>query len=228
MGIVRLPNDSQRLCIVGATGSGKTVALLWHLSRRSFDSIPWVVYDFKGDENIAQIQAPVISVYDDAPEHPGLYIVRPLPHEIDAVSDQMMSCWARGHTGIVVDEALMLGRNCRGFRTILTQGRSKRVSLIVGVQRPVDIDRFVFSESTFFQIFRLQSERDQKLLADFIPLLRNSSKNNVKVDFEDLPEHHSFYYDVGKNFIVELEAVPEAELVVEEINLRLESVRQVT
>lgn len=225
----RLPTDSQRLCIVGATGTGKTYAAVWHLSKRSFTTRPWIVYDFKGDELLGKIDAPEISVFDPPPTEPGIYFVRPLPHQIDEVSAQMMQIWKQRNIGVYVDEGYMLGRNNPGYRALLTQGRSRSIPLITLVQRPVMIDRFVFSEASFFQIFRLQSMRDEDLIADFIPMLRRSASRAKKaLDFEtELDEHESYYYDVGRNTLNIFEKVPDEDAILDTIDTRLQTIRQV-
>lgn len=226
----RLPNDSQRLCIVGATGTGKTFVAAWHLSKRSITTRPWIIYDFKGDELLGKIDAPEISVFDPPPTEPGIYFVRPLPHQKDEVSDQMMQIWERRNIGVYVDEAYMLGRDNPGYRALLTQGRSRSIPLITLIQRPVMVDRFVVSEASFFQIFRLQSMRDEDLLSDFIPMLRRKDKDGRKqqLDFEnELDEHESYYYDVGRNTLNIFEKVPDADAILDTIETRLQSIRQV-
>lgn len=224
----KFPNDSQRICIVGATGSGKTVAALWHLSERSFTQKPWVVYDFKGDEHIEQINAIEIGVDSAPPTKPGIYVVRPLTHETDEVSAQMMAIWSQGNTGVYVDEGYMVGRACPGFRTLLTQGRSRKTPLIVLAQRPVMLDRFVFTESNFFQVFRLQSERDGELVADFIPPIGKLmlGRRADRFSFSSLPAYESLYYQVGSNSLFRVEPGPTADDLIEIINLRLENIPQ--
>ena len=46
----RLPGGADRTVVIGPTGSGKTVAGAWLLSRQRFDRRPWVALDFKNEE----------------------------------------------------------------------------------------------------------------------------------------------------------------------------------
>ena len=196
----RLPNDQQRLAIIGATGSGKTQAALWHLSHRNFDLQPWVIYNFKGDESIDAIPYAKSLPVDAIPNEPGVFITRPVPEDDDdAVSAQMKAIWARGHTGVWVDEGYMIAKSNRPFRALLTQGRSKYVPMIVASQRPVWMDRFTFSESEFFQVFRLQHKDDRKSMSQIVP---------VNFDVQ-LPPYHSYYYDAGANVTTVMRPVPD-------------------
>lgn len=215
---MRLPDDTKRHAIVGATGSGKTQAALWHLSLRIPDlqdrnpnAIPWVVYNFKKDESIDELPGAHHIPVDQIPVRPGVYVVHPLPHESDAVENQMWAIWERGNTGVYVDEGYMVGRDNRAFRALLTQGRSKHIPMIVLSQRPVWMDRFVFSESEFYQIFRLQHRKDRKLVEEFVPA--NLEKR--------LPEFHSYYYDVGANDVTVLKPVPQLEEIYKTFERRL-------
>ena len=196
---VRLPNDEQRHAIVGATGSGKTQAALWHLSHRNFHQMPWLIYNFKRDESIDAIPGATPIELDEVPEGPGVYIAHPLPHEQEQVENQLWNVWYRGETGVYVDEGYMLGNRNDAFRALLTQGRSKRIPMIVLSQRPVQMDRFVFSESDFHQVFRLNDRRDRKIAGEFVP-----------IDLErKLAPYHSYYYDVGADKSAIMAPVPD-------------------
>lgn len=218
---INLPNDTQRLSIVGATGSGKTQAALWHLSQRDFNIMPWVIYDFKYDESINDIEGTqTLELGAPLPEHPGIYIVHPLPNQTDAVESQMWEIWARGNIGVYIDEGYMISdgnRVNKAFRAILTQGRSKHIPLIILSQRPVWLDRFVFSETEFFQIYRLQHNKDLKTVNEFIPFDLS----------QRLPEYESYYYDVPANKIVVLRPVPDRDTILDTIEAKLSKIRKV-
>jgi hypothetical protein len=214
---IRLASDQERVSIVGATGSGKTYAALWHLSQANFTERPWIIYDFKVDETIDMIDgAQDWPVTDDPPQQPGIYIVRPLPDDLPQVEAQMWKIWQRGYTGVYIDEGYMIGANNRAFRALLTQGRSKRIPMIILSQRPVWMDRFVFSESEIFQVFRLQNRQDIKKVNEFIPHDLSSR----------LPEFHSYYYDVKSNAINVLKPVPDRGALLATFERRMIPVRE--
>jgi hypothetical protein len=215
---MNFPTDQQRLVLVGATGSGKTQAAMWHLARRDYDERPWIVYDFKYDELIGDIEnTQEIGVTSPIPDKAGLYVVHPLPDEDEEkVAEQMKQIWQRENTGVVVDEAYMLGNRNKPFRALLTQGRSKHIPMIVASQRPVWVDRFVFSEASFYQVFRLQHRKDLMSVQEFIPF--DLSRR--------LPEYHSYYYDVGADQMHVLKAVPDRDVILDMFDAKLRRVRK--
>jgi hypothetical protein len=208
MAKVRLPNNQQRIVNVGRTGSGKTVAGLFHLSNYSLRS-PWVIFNFKNDEHIDSIPNARHVDFDTIPgkKDGGIFILNPSPHdalrpkasEQSEVEKYLWKLWARENVGIFCDEGYMMNDN-DGFAACLTQGRSKRIPMIVCAQRPAWISRFCFSEADFFQVFHLNDERDKKTIEGFVPI--DYSKE------ENLPEHWSWYFDVGKNQLWKFRSVP--------------------
>lgn len=215
---MNFPGDTDRLTIVGATGSGKTQAGMYHLSRRDLNSKVWIVYDFKRDDLINEVgDAQHMDLTSPLPERPGLYIVHPRPGNEDLVDEHMFRIWEREDIGVYVDEGYMIGNKSPGFRALLTQGRSKRIPMIVLSQRPVYMDRFVFSESQFFQIFRLQHDDDVSSAQKFIPY--DLSKR--------LPRYHSYYYDVVSDKLVVLSPVPDRDAILDTFRTKLYQFRKV-
>jgi len=206
---VRLPAADNRLAIVGSTGSGKTVAGIWHLSQQDWSNKkagrPWTIFDFKGDKLIARLPAEEISITAPPPKKPGLYVVRPIPQrDDDYVTEYLWKVWAQEEAGIYIDEGYMLGNRNPALNACLTQGRSKRVQMIILSQRPAWMSRFVFSEADFFQIFRLNDRRDYETVQAMI-----------SVDIRKrLAPYNSHWYDVGADTGVVFNPVPrESELI---------------
>ncbi len=216
--MARFPNDQQRIVILGATGSGKTQAACYQLSCRDFDLKPWIIIDFKIDELINSIEGlQELSLDGEIPTRPGLYVVHLDPDDTIALSHFFTRCWEHENVGIYIDEGFMVGKYNSGFRRCLTQGRSKHIPMIILSQRPVWLDGFAFSESDFFQVFRLQWAKDIAKVEEFVPY--NLSKR--------LPPFHSYYYDVSADNIVIMQPVPDREAILDTFNVKLERIKKV-
>ncbi len=212
----RLPGPQNRIAIVGSTGTGKTVAGLWHLSNADLLNRPWIIFDFKNDENIAELAARELTLRE-TPKKPGLYVYRPIPELHDAeVRAALWRIWKQENIGVFTDEGFMLGseRNKNpALNALLTQGRSKNIQMITLSQRPAWMSRFVFSESDFFQVFRLNDRRDYDNIQAMISL-------DIR---RRLPPYHSHYYDVGRDQASILGPVPKRSEIIDKINAKLKS-----
>lgn len=200
---VKLPKADSRTAVIGSTGSGKTQFSVWLLSTRDFNKRPWFIFNSKGDDLLEELGAVEIGLHQ-FPREPGLYIIRPLPGSDDQVNEFFYKCWASGNVGVYIDEGYMLPKFSvvnKWFRACLTQGRSKRIEMIVCSQRPVFLDKFVFTESNFFAIFNMNYGEDRKHVAAYL--------DNRKPDL--LPKFHSLWYQVGEQRSTVFAPVPSAE-----------------
>lgn len=198
---MRLPDDTQRLAIIGRTGTGKTQAGAWHLSRKTFDK-PWVILDYKGDKLLNNIKAKEMAL-SGMPGKKGLHIVHPIAEkDDDAVTDLLWRIWRKESIGVYLDEGYMVGQRNAAFRSLLTQGRSKNIPMIVLSQRPVWMDRFAFSEADFYQVFSLNDDSDVQRVGQFLHKGIDQSLT--------LPKYHSWYHDVAEDDYCLLKPVPSA------------------
>lgn len=210
---IKLPNNTQRLVCVGRTGTGKTVCGLYHLSNYNLEK-PWVLFNFKGDEHIESIEG--AQFLDDMNYIPkkkdkGLFVVTPSPYDLEGnskekskVDQYLLKLWERENVGIFIDEAFVIG-NSPALVLCLTQGRSKRIPMILCTQRPVWITRFAFSEASFIQVFDLNDDRDIQTIESFVP-----------VDWDAQPRlkpHQSYYYEIADDKLVRLNPVPDMDAI---------------
>lgn len=219
---IRLPGDSHRLAVLGRTGTGKTLAGLWHLSLKKFRQFPWIMFDAKGDSLINEI-ARIPSVerlsVADKPGKTGLYHVRETPPTMkgDTMEAFLWRIHARGKCGLFFDEGFVFDPRSDALNTILTQGRSLKIPCIFLSQRPSWVSRFAFSEADFFQVFALNDKDDRKTVTRFMP-----------ADLEKpLQEFHSQYYDVGHNIVREFLPVPPRDDILNNFDATLTPLRRV-
>lgn len=215
-----MPIGAERTQVVGRTGSGKTVAGLFHLSNQNFNSKPWVMVDTKGDElirKISSIEGVRTIKMNEQPGRAGLYRIQPLPHQDSELENFLWKIWARGRVGIYMDEGYTV-RGSHAYDALLTQGRSKNIPLITLSQRPAWLSRFCFSEADYFQIFHLNVKDDRKRVQEMVPPDRFDLENR-------LPEFHSAWYDVKKDRALTLSPVPPSDVILASFREQLQPKR---
>lgn len=219
------PDDTQRTIILGRTGSGKTVFSCNLLASRSFDTMPWVIIDYKGDSLIEAIckqnRIKEITPYQKPPKKPGLYIMKPRPHLDDmALENWLMKVWAQEDIGLYIDEGYALPQKA-AFDMILTQGRSKHIPVIALYQRPVYMSRFAVAQADFFGIFEQNDERDLKTTKSFVKPFRGPNGEEITV-YEELPPYYCMWYDVGHGETSILKPCPGRNTILAEFRDRLQ------
>lgn len=213
-----LPGTDEHLSVIGQNGSGKTQLAAWVLSRAAFDRMPWVIIDYKREQLFSRV--PGIKLLGSfrghppwkVPKHPGVYILQPEPWEKSELEDFLYTVWRKGKCGVYIDEAHMLPKQDEGaFQALLTQGRSKKIPMIVLTQKPSWVSRFIFSEAKYFSIFHLNDRRDKKTVEEFAP---------IDLD-EPLEQFHSYWFDTSQRHTFLLDPVPDASKIISDINARL-------
>jgi hypothetical protein len=200
----RLPTDSEHVAIIGRNGSGKTQFGTWMLSERSWDQIPWIVINSKGEAIFYDIPGVKdYSIVKPIPKEPGIYVATPIVADTDdkiKLDVFFHRCWERQNVGVFVDEGYV-ATGLRWFRAMLTQGRSRRVTSVLLFQRPAWADRFVWSEASQFVAFDLNMDDDKLTVKRFgIPAYRD-----VK-----LKPFHSLWHNVKTDETIGLTPVPDA------------------
>jgi hypothetical protein len=206
-----LPTASDRIGVIGQTGCGKTQCGAWHLSNASIETRPWVILDYKREELLNSIPYAREIGFNEIPKHPGVHILHARPEvDNDAMENFLWKIHARGNTGLFVDEAYVMPDK-GAYQTVLTQGRSLKIPMINLTQQASWIPRHVFSESQFFNVFFLADDRDRKRVKEF-----------TRLDLEqEIPEYHSWYYDVKRRQKFLLRPVPDADSILEVLGARL-------
>jgi len=195
-----LPGAEDKTVVIGATGTGKTVFGAWLLSKQRFDKRPWVAIDFKNEELWDDVGSPPMRLLKlgSMPGKRGLYRMPVYPGQEEAFEDWLWKIWRKENVGLFIDEVTLVPQKA-AFKGILRQGRSKHIPVIACTQRPVDVDREVFSEANYVSVFRLDDERDYKIIKGFT--------RNAPIE-APLPPHYSYWYDKRKFTCLTLQPVP--------------------
>lgn len=205
--VFTLPGAADRTAVIGATGTGKTVLGAWLLSKQRFDKRPWVAIDFKREELWDMVGTPPMRTLNvgSMPGKRGLYRMTITPRQEDAFEDWLWRVWEHGNIGLFVDEVSLVPQK-EAFKAILRQGRSLRLPVIACSQRPVDVDREVWSEANYVSVFRLDDVRDYKIIKGFT--------RDAAIE-RQLPEFHSHWYDKKNGTLIELQPVPKPASIAE-------------
>lgn len=200
-GKFRLPGGDDRTTVIGATGSGKTTCGVWLFAQQRFDVRPWIIIDFKREQIFDTIGFPPIQpLHWSLPRKTakGIYLIQPVPGDDEKVEAFLWQIWQRGNIGLFVDEASLMPSGSDAFRAVLQQGRSKRIPVIACTQRPVSVARPLFSEASFFCVYRMNDKRDYKTIEGFVP---------ANLD-RPLPRHWWRWYDVAEDVLLKMKPVP--------------------
>ena len=94
------------------------------------------------------------------------------------------------------------------FRRCLRQGRSRHVPMICVTQRPVFLDRYVWSEADYYQGFRLNLADDRETAERMVPGYPRRDKGDGAI-----PEFHSVWHDVKRGMTFLLAPVPDRSVI---------------
>lgn len=240
--MLRMPDDTQRLLVLGQTGSGKSQFGTGVLSLRSWHIMPWVIFDYKREKLFLDIDHATdgglieISPKSKPPTKAGLYICRPIPDEDDeAVELFLKRMWAQGHIGLYGDEGFMIpqGRGQSGLKRILIQGRSLHVPVILLYQRPVDMSRYAVSQADYVAYFYFNDLRDVGSVANYIKPVAApkgglwdgrqliAPEGSLIGPQTRLAKYNSLWYDVGQNETKVLLPAPSASQIVDTFAARM-------
>lgn len=196
---------------MGMTGSGKTQGACFLLSRMNFEQVPWIILDFKSEAMFNEFHSfPLLNL--EPPRDPGIYVlhVDADTMDIEEINFLLRKIKSRGYCGIFVDEGMELGHSS-AFRSVLGQGRSLQIPMIVCTQRPKLVTLSAFTEANFYMIYRLIEPDDLKLVAGRVGRTK---------PLETLPKYHFYWYDVVEAQLLKMRPVPERSKIISEIARR--------
>lgn len=166
---------ADRLAIVGRTGVGKTYLTRWFMLR---SGMPWIVMDTKHDKEfdrwkpLAGLQS--MKHLARAWEGRQFVVVRPHPFELrpvvlDAYLGELHDAFEGFGTSIDEMYQIKIGTTPGpGIAGLVTRGRVRRQSVIMGSQRPAWVPQFMFTEATYIAIMALSTLPDRKRMHDIV------------------------------------------------------------
>jgi len=157
--------QGEHVAVVGDTGTGKTYLMARLVQLRSHV----VVLRTKPDD----ITFPKFMTRRNAESLNGIYAERILlapDYHRQAYEGWWMleHAWKHGGWCVVIDELWYAEHELKlqqPINRLLTQGRSKAVTVVVGMQRPSQVSRFALSQCTHLFTFRTEG-RDTKTIAE--------------------------------------------------------------
>lgn len=180
--------------MAGDTGTGKTFLISKLIELRNYV----VFFRVKPDDiKLAGFRkARTAAAMDDLYE--TRILLDPIhSHQMREGYAMLEKAWHQGGWTIVVDEqwymekALRLGAM---VERLLTQGRSKKISVVDGMQRPAQISRFTLSQATHGFFFRMEG-RD-------VQIVKESMSPRLVPAIEGLTDHQFAYYHRGKRIVM--------------------------
>lgn len=188
------------------------------LAESDYDRRPHIVLDFKRDELLNKIPyAHKMRTKDRPPKQPGIYIAHSGLDD-PYLENFLAQVWKNNNTHLHIDETYMVPPRSPAFNAILTQGRSKRISMNCLSQRPALCSRWIVSEAKNFCVFPMNDIRDKKTINGFMP-----------VDLEQpLQQFYAHWYNNEQNFYTLLKPAPNSATILERFNERLKPRYRIT
>ena len=179
--------QGEHVVIVGDTGSGKTYLESKILPLRKHV----VVLRTKPDD----VRFPGFHKVDEVAKLGNIrytkYLLTPkYDFQQFQLAKAMDMAWKEGGWTIAIDEtyyATEMLRLGRSINKLLTQGRSKHITVVAGMQRPAWVSRFAMSQATHAFVFRCEGR-------DLTTLSQSLSPRIVK-PVENLTGHDFVYFN---------------------------------
>jgi hypothetical protein len=168
--------QGQHLALVGETGTGKSTLLARLLDVRQYT----LVLKSKPDDVKYRMYRTIHQAAQMDDLRSQRFVLKPSYKEQTIEFWRALhQVWLQGGWTVDLDELFYLDR--LGLREsierLLTQGRSKHITVVTGMQRPVSVTRFALGESRHILSFSLEG-RDARELRDAThPLVYDAVRN---------------------------------------------------
>lgn len=176
----------EHITAIGDTGTGKTYLVNKIIAQRKYV----VFFRTKADKtkidgfHMARKASAMDNVYQTR-----ILLQPEYSYQMREGYEMLERAWVQGGWTIVIDELWYVERLKLGslVERLLTQGRSIGISVVIGIQRPAQISRFVISQSTHLFTFRVEG-RD-------LQTIKLSTTPRVVEPINSLTGHNFVYYN---------------------------------
>lgn len=183
----------EHVAAVGDTGTGKTYLISKLVDLRQYV----IIFRTKPDDIKFPgfVKARTVRAMDD------LYETRILLQPVHSQQmrqgyELLTRVWEQGGWTLVIDEEWYVEARLHlteWVETLLTQGRSKKISVIVGMQRPARVSRFAISQCTHLFSFRVEG-RD-------LQTMKEATTPRIVDPIANLTGHDFVYYHRGRRIV---------------------------
>ena len=160
------------MAITGDTGSGKTTLadVLLH-----FRGYTLALRSKADDAHLIGAKISRAAHFASRPDVDRWLLDPPYEYQLEEFWNAFEKVWKQGYWTIYLDELFYLSklRDARNHKLndqiekMLTQGRSKKITVVAGMQRPVQVTRFALSQATHIISFTGEN-RDAKILKESV------------------------------------------------------------
>lgn len=178
-------SPGQHLALVGQTGSGKSTLAACLLSSWTY----YLAVKTKDDDVTYPGAVKVVAGRKLNQQSLSRILLQP-PYERQAreIHEAFRLVYRQGHWTCYVDEEWYVEEELGltyDMNLLLTQGRSKKITMMMGAQRASRISRFVLSQATHVITFRLEG-RDVKVIEE--------ATNAYVADYASVLRRHEFVW----------------------------------
>jgi len=183
----------EHIAVVGDTGTGKTYLVSKLAQLRQYV----IIFRTKPDDIKFEgfRKARTVAAMDDLYE--TRILLEPKHNQQMRQGYELLKrVWDQGGWTIVIDEEWYVEARLHlteWVETLLTQGRSKKISVIVGMQRPSRISRFAISQCTHLFTFRVEG-RD-------LQTIKEATTPRIVEPIAALSGHDFVYYNRAKRLV---------------------------
>jgi hypothetical protein len=159
----------EHIAAVGDTGTGKTYLVSRLVAMREYVVVLRTKPDdirFEGFRRVKRADA-MDDVYQSR-----ILLVPDHSKQVKEAYAMLDRVWEQGGWTVVIDELWYVEKLLKlgpWVERLLTQGRSKKISVVVGMQRPAQISRFAISQCTHLFTFRVEGRDLQTIKESTTP-----------------------------------------------------------